>query len=111
MARMRKKFSEEIKKRTPKQDAIKADRTVVCKLDKSKLPEDVVHKGHTAVIIQDLKVSTDNVQFERETYYSPSLPITYRHPPPPTQSEFDRKKTIGGPHKEIIFATDRRTPK
>ena len=65
------------KKRTPKQDAIKADRTVVCKLDKSKLPEDAVHKGHTAVIIQDLKVSTDNVQFERETYYSPSLKKTF----------------------------------
>ena len=65
------------KKRTPKQDAIKADRTVVCKLDKSKLPEDAVHKGHTSVIIQDLKVSTDNVQFERETYYSPSLKKTF----------------------------------
>lgn len=65
------------KKRMPKQDAIKADRTVICKLDKSKLPEDAVHKGHTSVIIQDLKVSTDNVQFERETYYSPSLKKTF----------------------------------
>lgn len=65
------------KKRTPKQDAIKADRTVVCKLDKSKMPEDAVHKGHTSVIIQDLKVSTDNVKFERETYYSPSLKKTF----------------------------------
>ena len=65
------------KKRTPKQDQIRADRTVVCKIDKSKLPQDAVNKGHTSVIIQDLKVSTDNVQFERETYYSPSLKKTF----------------------------------
>ncbi len=65
------------KKRTPKAGQIKADRTIVCTLDKSKLPEDAVHKGHTSVIIQDLKVSTDNVQFDRETYYSPSLKKTF----------------------------------
>ena len=65
------------KKRTPKQNTIKADRTVVCKIDKNKLPQDAVNKGHTSVIIQDLKVSTDNVQFERETYYSPSLKKTF----------------------------------
>ena len=65
------------KKRTPKQDQVKADRTVFCKLDKSKLPEDAVHKGHASVIIQDIKVSKDNVKFERETYYSPSLKKTF----------------------------------
>jgi len=65
------------KKRTPKEGTIKADRTVVCVLDKKDLPEDVVHKGHTAIIIQDIKVSTDNVKFERETYYSPSLNKTF----------------------------------
>ena len=65
------------KKRTPKEGTIKADRTVVCTLDKKDLPEDAVHKGHTSVIIQDLKVSTDNVKFERETYYSPSLNKTF----------------------------------
>lgn len=65
------------KKRTPKQNTIKADRTVVCKIDKNKLPQDAVNKGHTSVIIQDLKVSTDNVEFARETYYSPSLKKTF----------------------------------
>jgi len=65
------------KKRTPKQNTVKADRTVVCTIDKNKLPQDAINKGHTSVIIQDLKVSTDNVQFKRETYYSPSLKKTF----------------------------------
>ena len=65
------------KKRTPKQNTVKADRTVVCTIDKNKLPQDAINKGHTSVIIQDLKVNTDNVQFERETYYSPSLKKTF----------------------------------
>ena len=65
------------KKRTKKEDKIKADRTVVCKLDQKELPKDAVHKGHTSVIIQDVKVITDNIKFERETYYSPSLNKTF----------------------------------
>jgi hypothetical protein len=65
------------KKRTPKQGTIKADRIVVCTLDKKELPEDAVHKGHTSVVIQDIKVMTDNIKFERETYYSPSLNKTF----------------------------------
>lgn len=65
------------KKRTPKKGTIKADRTVVCKLNKNKLPSDAIHKGHTSVIIQDIKVMTDNIRFERETYYSPSLNKTF----------------------------------
>jgi len=65
------------KKRTPKQNTVKADRTVVCTIDKNTLPQDAINKGHTSVIIQDLKVSTDNVQFKRETYYSPSLKKTF----------------------------------
>ena len=65
------------KKRTKKQGTIKVDRTVICKIDKKTLPSDAIHKGHTPVVMQDLKVVTDNIRFERETYYSPSLKKTF----------------------------------
>lgn len=70
------------KSRRKKKGIIIIDRTVVCPMDKEQLPEDAQRKGYKTVVIQDLKVVTDNVQFQREMYYSPSLKKTFIAPLP-----------------------------
>ncbi len=75
----RKKRSKKNKKksRAKKKDTIKANRSVVCTIDKNKLPPDAQRKGYKPIIIQDLKITTDNVEFQREVYYSPVLNKTF----------------------------------
>ena len=68
--------------RQPKLPKIKIDREQVCPLDLSDLPDDVVFKGYEDVIVQDIKIVTDNVKYRREVYYSPSLKKTWRGPLP-----------------------------
>ena len=60
-----------------KKDKIKIDRTEVVRLDKSALPEDAVFKGYQEVVVQDIKLTTDNVLFRKEKYYSPSQGKSY----------------------------------
>jgi len=75
----------DIKKRKPKtkrkskakKDKIKIDRSEVCKIDKSQLPDDAVFKGYEPVIVQEVLIITDNVEYLREKYYSPSQKKTY----------------------------------
>jgi hypothetical protein len=63
--------------RRKKKDYITMDRTVLCSLDKSKLPPDAQNKGYAYTQFQDLKIAKDNVEFKREKYYSPSLHETF----------------------------------
>ena len=63
--------------REPKLPRVKIDREELCPVDKSTLPEDSVFKGHSDVVIQDIKIVTDNVKYRREIYYSPSQNKTY----------------------------------
>lgn len=63
--------------------AIKITRTQKCTLDKSTLPDDVIFKGYARVVVQDLKISPDNIEFQKEIYYSPSLGQTFTAPNPP----------------------------
>jgi len=65
--------SSEQKKSKAKQHLINADREILCPLDLSALPSDVVFKGYDCVTIQDIVIKTDNIEFKREVYYSPSL--------------------------------------
>jgi len=60
------------KKSKAKQHLIKADREKACAVDLSELPSDAVFKGYDRVIIQDIVIKTDNIEFKREVYYSPS---------------------------------------
>ncbi|MBL7058013.1 transposase [Patescibacteria group bacterium] len=64
--------------RTSKKDKIKINITKVCKVDKSSLPADAEFKGYESVIVQDLKISTNNIEFKKEIYYSPSKNKVYR---------------------------------
>jgi hypothetical protein len=64
--------------RGSKIEKIKIDRTEICKADTSALPSDAEFKGYDSVIVQDIKIETDNIEFKKEIYYSPSLKKTYR---------------------------------
>ena len=68
--------SDKTKKSKAKNYKIKIDRIEKCKVDKSTLPPDAVFKGCRSVIVQDLIIHTDNVQFEKEVYYPSSLKHT-----------------------------------
>lgn len=60
---------EDSKKRS---ERIKIDREDVRKLDRSKLPEDIEHRGYREVVIQNIKFESDNVLYRLERVYSPS---------------------------------------
>jgi len=66
-----------LKKPKNKNYKITINRVEKCAVDKSKLPADVIFKGCRSVIIQDIVIQTDNIEFQRETYYSPSLRQTF----------------------------------
>ncbi len=65
------------KKKRQKKDYIEIDRKINCILNKDALPNDIVFKGYETKIIQDIIITTDNIEFVREVYYSPSLNITF----------------------------------
>lgn len=71
------------KRRVKKKGVILADRTERCIILKADLPADVQFKGLTSVIVQDIKICTNNVEFQKEVYYSPSLNKTFIAPNPP----------------------------
>ncbi len=60
-----------------KRPSIKIDRTEVRYVDKSILPLDAEQKGYRTVIIQNIRFSTDNVEYQLERYYSASEKKTY----------------------------------
>lgn len=68
--------------KSSKQDKIPIDREVVLKVAPEQLPADAVFKGYEDVVVQDLSIGTDNVQFRKEKYYSPSQKRTYLAPLP-----------------------------
>src|SRR5260370_207647 len=63
--------------KSSKQAKIPIDRQVVLKVDPEQLPADAVFKGYEDVVVQDIEIRTDNVQFRKETYYSPGQKRTY----------------------------------
>lgn len=60
-----------------KNEHLKIDREQVLKIPLEKLPADALFKGYEDVIVQDIKLTTDNVLFRKEKYYSPSSGKTY----------------------------------
>jgi len=61
---------------------VRIDREEVLKLDRTSLPPDAQFKGYEDVVVQELRVSTDNVKFRKEKYYAPSTGQTYLAPLP-----------------------------
>jgi len=46
------------------------------------LPDDACHKGYRSVVVQDIAIKTNNIEFKLERYYSPSEGKTYEAPLP-----------------------------
>lgn len=77
------------KKSKAKKHKIKIDRSQVCPVDESILPEDAEFKGYQNVVVQEIVIKTDNVEYQREVYYSPSQKKTYiGELPPEIDGEF-----------------------
>ena len=60
------------RQREPKLPKITINREQYCPLDKAGLPDDLVFKNYEDVVVQDLIITTNNVKYRREVYYSPS---------------------------------------
>lgn len=77
------------KKSKAKKQKIKIDRVEVCKVDKSILPDDAEFKGYEDVVVQEIIIKTDNVEYKKEIYCSPSQHKTYMGKlPPEIEGEF-----------------------
>ena len=66
------------RQREPKLPKITINREQICLLDKTGLPDDLVFKDYEDVVIQDLIITTNNVNYRREVYYSASTNKSYR---------------------------------
>lgn len=60
------------KGKSSKMDRVKITRKRYLPIDKSTLPPDAEYKGTRSVIVQDIKIELDNIEFVIERYYSPS---------------------------------------
>ncbi len=58
--------------KSAKKPRIKIDRTENRRVDRKILPPDAEHKGYRSVIVQNIKFTTDNVEYKLERFYSPS---------------------------------------
>jgi hypothetical protein len=72
-------YSSEKDRQTPqtwtkssKLDKVHIDREQKVPVDRGLLPPDAVFKGYESVVVQDVKITTDNVLFLKEKWYSPS---------------------------------------
>jgi hypothetical protein len=63
--------------RKPKLSKIQIDQTINCPLDKEGLPDDLISKGYTDVIVQDIIIKRNTIRYRREAYYSPSENKSY----------------------------------
>ena len=70
------------RRKQSKNDKIKIDREQVLDVEPDILPEDAEFKGYDEVVVQDIKIKTDNVRFRKKKYYSPSQGQTYTAPLP-----------------------------
>jgi len=77
------------KKSKKKKNKIKIDRVELCEVDKTQLPDDAKFQGYQSVVVQDIVIKTDNIEFKKQIYYSSSLKKTFMADlPPGYQGEF-----------------------
>jgi hypothetical protein len=77
-------LSSEKERKTPKShekgfknQSLKIDRQQILEYPQELLPVDAQFKGYEEVVVQDIKLTTDNVLFRKEKYYSPREGKTY----------------------------------
>ena len=61
------------KNKRDKRNSIKVNRIETLEIDQSQLPPDAEFKGYKSVFVQDIIITTDNIEFKKAVYYSPSL--------------------------------------
>lgn len=66
------------RQRTSKRDRVHIDRVEMCPVNPQELPEDATFKGYESVVVQEIVITTDNVEYRREVYYSASQKKSYR---------------------------------
>jgi hypothetical protein len=87
------------KGRGERNQKVKIDREEIVRVPREELPEDAVFKGYDDVIVQDIKIVTDNIRFKVELWYSASENKTYRGMRPKGyRGEF-------GPHIRALIPT------
>ncbi len=64
-------------KKRSKVERIEVKREEVLQVDPARLPADAEFKGYDDVIVQDIKIETDNVLFHKEKFYSKSTRSAY----------------------------------
>ncbi len=78
---------------------VKIDREEIVRVPQADLPADAVFKGYDEIIVQDIKIVTDNIRYKVELWYSPSENKTYRAKRPEGyRGEF-------GPHIRALILT------
>lgn len=78
---------------------VKIDREETVTFPPEDLPADAVFKGYDEIIVQDIKIVTDNIRYKVELWYSPSENKTYRAKRPEGyRGEF-------GPHIRALILT------
>jgi len=70
--RKKRENKEPPKPKIKKKQEVKIDRQVILKMDPEALPADAEFKGYETRVIQDIKISPDNIKFLLATYYSKS---------------------------------------
>lgn len=78
----RKQKNKKKNKKSKKKNKIKISRFEICKINKDTLPKDVIFKGYQSVVVQDILIIPNNIEFKKEIYYSPSLRKTFVAPLP-----------------------------
>lgn len=73
----KKKLEKKRRVRQKKKNRLSVKRVVTRDIDRAILPDDVIFKGWQSVIIQDIIITPDNVEFKKAVYYSPSLKKTF----------------------------------
>jgi len=66
-----------VRHKSSKKAEIKIDREEVVKVKQEALPSDAQFKGYVEDVVQDILLTTDNVRFRKEKYYSASKKKTY----------------------------------
>jgi hypothetical protein len=99
------------KPRVPRQKMVEIDRTVPCRVDPATLPEDAIYKGTETKVIQDVIFRRDNVAFEREKYWSPSLNKVFYGPLPDGYSGYDFGPGVRSLVVVLYYATGGSEPK
>ena len=68
----KKREKKEERKPKTKKDKIKIDRIEICKVNQSGIPNDAEFKGYETIVVQEILIITNNVEYKREKHYSPS---------------------------------------